>query len=213
MTQLDEIIHHLQTHWDVVADLYDDGGPRHWAKVDVKYGLFPGQVPYGPYASPEALGYEPMTLSQASFAREAFELWDDLIAINLTETTDWGDVNISIAYSDYTDSVANVDDGEIASAEIWLSTSDTILQQGTLKYGTGFGHVYLHEIGHSLGLSHPGSYNHHADYGMDAEYAEDTNQYTLMSYFRAGADGSGADHGNDPTNDNKPYSASNSAPA
>jgi hypothetical protein len=173
---LDDIIIQLQTHWDVVADLYDDGGPRHWAKVDVKYGLFPGQIPYGPYASPEAGGYKPMTLSQASFAREAFELWDDLIAIKLTETTHWGDVNISIAYSDYTaggDSYANVDDGEIASAEIWLSTSNPALQNGTLKYGTGFA-TYLHEIGHSLGLSHPGSYNHDATYAQ-AVYAQDTN--------------------------------------
>ena len=40
--------------------------------------------------------HQPMTDSQASFAREAFELWDDLIAINLTETTDWSDVDISI---------------------------------------------------------------------------------------------------------------------
>jgi hypothetical protein len=102
MAQLDQIILDLQTHWDVVADWYDDGGPRHWAKVDVKYGLFPGVVPGGPFSRPEVLGYEPMTLSQASFAREAFELWDDLMAINLTETTDWGDVDISIAYSDYT---------------------------------------------------------------------------------------------------------------
>ena len=41
-----------------------------------------------------------MTNAQAALAREAFELWDDLIAINLTETTDWSDVDISIAYSD-----------------------------------------------------------------------------------------------------------------
>jgi serralysin len=201
MTDLTTIINHLQTHWDVVADWYDDGGPRHWAKVDVKYGLFPGLIPGG-LSRPEVWGYEPMTLSQASFAREAFELWDDLIAINLTETTDWGDVDISIAYSDYTaggESYTDVDDGDIGSAEIWLNTSKPALQDGTLNYGTGFG-TYLHEIGHSLGLSHPGSYNHSADYGLDAEYAEDTNQYTVMSYFDAGADGSGADHG--------PYSAS-----
>jgi serralysin len=211
MAQLDEIILHLQTHWDVVADWYDDGGPRHWAKVDVKYGLFPGLIPAGPYSRPEVWGYEPMTDTQASFAREAFELWDDLIAINLTETTDWSDVDISIAYSDYTaggDSYTDVDDGDIGSAEIWLNTSRHDVEEGTLNYGTGFGNVYLHEIGHSLGLSHPGSYNHSADYGLDAEYAQDTNQYTVMSYFHAGADGSGADHGQDATNDDRPYSAS-----
>jgi serralysin len=207
---LDDIIIQLQTHWDVVADLYDDGGPRHWAKVDVKYGFFPGEVPPGPYSSWEVWGYEPMTDAQAALAREAFELWDDLIAINLTETTHWSDVDISFAYSDYTgDSHTDVDDGDIGSAEIWLNTSRHDVQEGTLNYGTGFGNVYLHEIGHSLGLSHPGSYNHHATYAGDAEYAQDTNQFTVMSYFSAGADGSAADHGADPSNPYDPPNPSN----
>jgi Ca2+-binding RTX toxin-like protein len=206
---LDQIILQLQTQWDVVEQWpYDDGGPRHWSKANVKYGFFPGQVPTGPYSPWEVWGYEPMTDAQAALAREAFELWDDLIAIDLTETTDWSDVDISFAYSDYTDSYTDVDDGEIGSAEIWLNTSRHDVQEGTLNYGTGFGNVYLHEIGHSLGLSHPGSYNHSATYADDAEYAQDTNQFTLMSYFHAGADGSVADHGADPSNNNKPFTAS-----
>jgi serralysin len=206
---LDQIIHQLQTQWDVVADWYDDGGPRHWSKVNVQYGFFPGIAPSGPYSSWEVWGNQPLTDGQAALAREAFELWDDLIAINLTETTDWSNVDISFAYSDYTaggDSYSYVDDGEIASAEVWLNTNNPALEAGTLDYGTGFA-TYLHEIGHTLGLSHPGSYNHHADYTPDAEYAQDTNQFTVMSYFDAGADGSAADHGQDPSNEGKPFSA------
>jgi Ca2+-binding RTX toxin-like protein len=206
---LDEIIVQLQTHWDVVADWYDNGGPRHWPNVNVKYGFFPGLIPSGPYSSPQVWGHQPMTDAQAALAREAFELWDDLIAINLTETTDWSDVDISFAYSSVTpggESYAEVDDGEIGSAEIWLNTSRHDVQEGTLNYGTGFGNVYLHEIGHSLGLSHPGSYNHDATYA-EAVYAQDTNQFTVMSYFAAGADGSPADHGADPSNEGKPFSA------
>jgi serralysin len=42
-----------------------------------------------------------------------------------------------------------------------------------------------HEIGHTLGLSHPGAYN--AGNGNptynDAKYAEDTRGYSLMSYW------------------------------
>lgn len=42
-----------------------------------------------------------------------------------------------------------------------------------------------HEIGHTLGLSHPGAYNAgngNPTYG-DAKYAEDTRGYSLMSYW------------------------------
>ena len=48
--------------------------------------------------------------------------------------------------------------------------------------------LFLHEIGHALGLSHPGNYNilpggASLAYDGNAVYREDTDQYTVMSYF------------------------------
>jgi len=45
----------------------------------------------------------------------------------------------------------------------------------------------MHELGHAVGLSHPGLYNAapgvSITYGSNAQFAQDTHQYTVMSYF------------------------------
>ena len=47
----------------------------------------------------------------------------------------------------------------------------------------------LHELGHTLGLEHPGNYNAapgvSITYAQNASYVEDSRQYTVMSYFEA----------------------------
>ncbi|WP_190241695.1 M10 family metallopeptidase C-terminal domain-containing protein [Bradyrhizobium algeriense] len=43
--------------------------------------------------------------------------------------------------------------------------------------------TYIHEIGHALGLGHQGPYNGSASYSTNATYANDTWQYSIMSYF------------------------------
>ena len=76
----------------------------------------------------------------------------------------------------------------IDKERIWFSdkwpgfTSDS-----DVKYGNYSFSAYLHEIGHSLGLSHPGTYNFSPSgilkYDINAEYAQDTRQNTIMSYY------------------------------
>ena len=77
--------------------------------------------------------------------------------------------------------------GITTSATINIS-SDWITTDGGANDGkTGidsYGYqTYLHEIGHALGLGHQGPYNGSASYSTGAAYANDTWQYSLMSYF------------------------------
>lgn len=71
--------------------------------------------------------------------------------------------------------------------DVWLNTasiSTTALPRGSYSH-----FAILHEFGHVLGLDHPGDYNaafgRVITYGQDAQYAQDSKQYTVMSYFDA----------------------------
>lgn len=70
-----------------------------------------------------------------------------------------------------------------SSGDVWINGSLSYnISPSYLNYGR---HTLTHEIGHALGLRHPGDYD--AGEGdptyADATYQEDTRQYSLMSYW------------------------------
>lgn len=67
--------------------------------------------------------------------------------------------------------------------EVWINEYDHIHGEGRVP-GSFITQGYAHEIGHALGLAHPGHYNGgNPNYARNADYAEDSHGYTLMSYF------------------------------
>ncbi|ULB09594.1 M10 family metallopeptidase C-terminal domain-containing protein [Cereibacter azotoformans] len=58
----------------------------------------------------------------------------------------------------------------------WLSDYGTDVNSYSLQ-------TYIHELGHALGLGHPGNYNGWANYGTDNLFLNDSWQATVMSYF------------------------------
>ena len=66
-------------------------------------------------------------------------------------------------------------------------------QQGGWSIGDSNPRKLMHELLHTLGLDHPGPYNgDSADYESQALFQQDSNQYTVMSYWAASV--TGADH-------------------
>ena len=73
------------------------------------------------------------------------------------------------------------------AGDVWLnrdSISTTSLPLGSYSFL-----AIMHELGHALGLSHPGLYNAAPNvaitYANDAQFVEDSNMYSIMSYFAA----------------------------
>ena len=151
-----------------------------------------------------------MTSTMVSRAALAFELWDDLIARDLNPASTAASAQIQFMYATQTynaNGVLGTNGGtysdsslsgngtspygtanyRITRDEIWFNNNWSSHDQDSDMYYGGYGfQTYIHEIGHSLGLSHPGTYNagnNPITYANNAEYSQDNRQYTVMSYF------------------------------
>ena len=76
-----------------------------------------------------------------------------------------------------------------SDGDMWInndSVSTTSIPVGSYDYW-----VFLHELGHAMGLEHPGDYNAapgvSITYANAAQFIQDSQQYTVMSYFAATA--------------------------
>ena len=147
----------------------------------------------------EAFGFIPISAAEKAVAREAMILWDDLIPQKIVEKNGNG-ADIILANTTTGPAQAHAyfpGNGPKIQGDVWTADPSVNWTNAWLQYD-GYGRTTLiHEIGHSLGLNHPGNYNFGDDgpdpdtlpdpitYEADAFYAQDTKQYTIMSYFSA----------------------------
>jgi serralysin len=139
--------------------------------------------------------------AQKAATREAMQAWDDVVAVSFQETNvnqadiAFGNLASAPTTQAYAYLPANiltanpVINAQIleVGGDVWVSLSQANNQQ--LDEGQYGMTTLVHEIGHTLGLSHPGNYNAAPGvaitYVANAEYYQDDRVYTVMSYFDA----------------------------
>jgi serralysin len=117
---------------------------------------------------------------RAALARVAFSLWSDVAGLTFEETTGAAQITFDDNQSGAFANTSYDSNGIITSASVNVETSWSGGNDAIDSYTF---QTYIHEIGHTLGLGHAGPYNASATYGTDNVYANDSWQYSVMSYM------------------------------
>jgi serralysin len=172
-----------------------------WSGTAIAFG-FPDTAPSWSYSTGEGPGFSALSAAQREAARLAIGLWDDVMAPGFVESAGSAQITLQNSTTDVGYAHAYYPGGWSGAGSVWFNpaydassgTNDLVTPQS----GQWGFLAYLHELGHALGLSHPGNYNGGSpSYAGDALYAQDTIMYSIMSYFGeaySGADWVGSDN-------------------
>lgn len=132
-------------------------------------------------SSGDDVGFAPLNDTQIAGARAAFATWEATTNIKFVEVSSGGDIAIGTNYQTGSSAYA-YSPGTTYGGDIYLSNAtSTNLDMSAGSFGFL---TFIHEIGHAIGLKHPGDYNGSSGSGIPPYLpsAEDSFDNTVMSY-------------------------------
>ena len=156
-----------------------------------------GTVSYGYLLDPNGAEYLALTPAEIANVEIAIANFEEIANLDFVRETDSGSAYVSDPSDIEMDIQAQADTngGWMSGARYagtFHSATVTIGESGLEDMGSWAFKTALHEIGHGIGMPHPGDYN--GNTGNGKSYYEDSAQYSVMSYF-AETD-TGANYGN-----------------
>jgi hypothetical protein len=183
--------------WDLEQIVFNMMGPnRKWGSNTVTFGFYEDTF-LPTYGTEGTNGFVAFNAGQRNFARQALRTWADVAGLNFVEAapgtagdimfgnTNTGSASQAYAYYPFAGSTGT------ANGDVWMNS--TIASNFDPQLGNYPYLAFIHELGHALGVSHPGPYNAapgvSITYDNNALYRQDTNMYTVMSYFSSSVTG------------------------